>query len=842
MLVPETEVLITCAGQELLKRVLRPGDYVLGRSASCDLSVQSGMVSRRHARLTINFSSLFLEDLGSFNGTTVNGGRISGRTQIWHGQRILLGDVSIELRKIITDIDTEGSLAPAQSIVLEELPENLTFQASGYKIGHLIGRGGMGAVLQAEDASIQRQVAMKVVLHGDSTGDVMRFIHEARITGQLEHPNIIPVHTFGADEHGQPFYTMKLVQGVTLKDVVKGLAAGDEETIRTYPLSALLSILDKVCDGMRFAHSQNVIHRDLKPDNIMLGSYGEVLILDWGLAKKLGVEEDPQEQPSESDLLSRSNLPSGVSLQLESNTLTGAVLGTPQYMPPEQAEGNVDGVDQRADIYSLGAILYNVLTLLPPFSGTPEEVLDRVIRGEIATPSEAVQMGSVTDSFSDRATERVPLPSEQQEKGAEAIHLPHLPAGHIPKSLEAVVLKAMARDAADRYQTIAELQQDLQQYQQGFATNAEHANLLKVASLWVKRNRGISIVAAVALSLVLLFAIGLENENRASAAVLKSLRGVVPMLAERTWLHLEEGRLQEALEMTTLISEVDSKNPDYLILRGRLLQGLGRLNEAQQTFEAVLKLRKDHVAEENRALCKRLTDLFGEKEPLPLPAQAMLVQSFNRQNRLKDAKLMAGELLAKADELAPILEQRLRAIQGWEPKRLRKLKDGTFAVDLSALRWTTLDPLEAMPVSELTLDESGGGLPASAFEALQRIPLRSLSVRGSDLKSIAFLKGIPVERLVLANNPVTDISMLAGLPIQHINLADTNVRDLSALESCPLLENVILPKDAAPSEGLRAHGSIRNISFREAADGSPAESAKRFWKDIPETPKNRNPK
>ena len=837
MLVPETEVLITCDGQELLKRILRPGDYTLGRSAGCELCVQSGMVSRRHARLTINFSSLFLEDLGSFNGTTVNGGRISGKTQIWHGQRIQLGDVSVELRKIITDIDTEGSLAPAQSIVLEELPENLTFQASGYKIGHLIGRGGMGAVLQAEDASIQRQVAMKVVLHGDSTGDVMRFIHEARITGQLEHPNIIPVHTFGADEHGQPFYTMKLVQGVTLKDVVKGLAAGDEETIRTYPLSSLLSILDKVCDGMRFAHSQNVIHRDLKPDNIMLGSYGEVLILDWGLAKKLGVEEEATEASPESDLLARSNLPSGVDLQLESNTLTGAVLGTPQYMPPEQAEGNVDGVDQRADIYSLGAILYNVLTLLPPFSGSPEEVLDRVIRGEIATPSEAVQMGSVTESFSERATERVPLSAQQQGKGTEAIHLPHLPAGHIPKSLEAVVLKAMARDPADRYQTVAEFQQDVRKYQQGFATAAEHASLLKLASLWVKRNRGISIVAAAALSLVLLFAIGLESENRASKAVLTSLRSVVPMLAERAWLHLEEGRLQEALEMTTLISEVEPKNPDYLILRGRLLQGLGQLHEARHVFEAVLKLRKDPVAEENQTLCRRLTDLFGEKEPLPLPAQAMLVQSFNRQNRLKDAKLMAVELQAKADELEPILEQRLRSLQGWDSTRLRKLKDGTFAVDLSDLRWTTLEPLDAIPVSELTLNESSEGLPAQAFEALQRIPVRSLTIRGGGLKSIAFLKGVQLEHLVLANNPITDISMLAGLPIQHINLADTNVRDLSALESCPLLEKVILPKDATPSEGLRAHANIRKISFREASDGSPAESAKQFWKDIPHAPK-----
>ena len=837
MLVPETEVLITCDGQELLKRILRPGDYVLGRSAGCELRVQSVMVSRRHARLTINFSSLFLEDLGSFNGTTVNGGRISGKTQIWHGQRIQLGNVSVELRKIVTDIDTEGSLAPAQSIVLEELPENLTFQASGYKIGHLIGRGGMGAVLQAEDASIQRQVAMKVVLHGDSTGDVMRFIHEARITGQLEHPNIIPVHTFGADEHGQPFYTMKLVQGVTLKDVVKGLAVGDEETIRTYPLSALLSILDKVCDGMRFAHSQNVIHRDLKPDNIMLGSYGEVLILDWGLAKKLGVDEENSDKPSDDDLLARSNIPSGVNLQIESNTLTGAVLGTPQYMPPEQAEGNVDGVDQRADIYSLGAILYNVLTLLPPFSGTPEEVLERVIRGDIATPSDAVQMGSITDSFSASVTERVPLPEGERKNIADAVHLPHLPAGHIPKSLEAVVLKAMERDAANRYQTVAELQQDLQKYQRGFATEAEHASPFKLVGLWVKRNRAISIVAAAALSVVLLFAVGLESENRASTAVLASLRSVVPMLAERAWLHLEEGRLQEALEMTTLISEVESKNPDYLILRGRLLQGLGQLQNAETVFENVLKLRKDPVAEENQLLCRRLIQLFGSKEPLPLTAQAMLVQSFSRQNRLKDGRLMADEIKSKSSELAPILEQRLRAIQGWDTGRIRKLGDGTFAVDLSKLQWTSLEPLDAMPVSELTLSDSGAGLPAQAFEALHRVPLRSLTVRNGGLKSIEFLKGIQLEHLVLANNPITDISMLAGLPIQSINLADTNVRDLNPLGTCPLLEKVILPKGAETSEVLRSHSNIRRVSFREAADGSPAESAEQFWKDIPEPPK-----
>jgi Leucine-rich repeat (LRR) protein len=215
----------------------------------------------------------------------------------------------------------------------------------------------------------------------------------------------------------------------------------------------------------------------------------------------------------------------------------------------------------------------------------------------------------------------------------------------------------------------------------------------------------------------------------------------------------------------------------------------------------------------------------------------MLVQSFSRQNRLKDARLMAAEIKSKSNELAPILEQRLRSIPGWDSSRIRKLDDGTFAVDLSKLQWTSLEPLDALPIAELTLNDSGAGLPPQAFEALHRVPLRSLTIRNGGLKSIEFLKDVQLQHLVLANNPITDVSMLAGLPIQSINLADTDVRDLNALGTCPLLEQVILPKGAEKSDALRGHPSIRLISFREDADGSPAESAEQFWKNIPELPK-----
>jgi serine/threonine protein kinase len=510
MIAPETEILITCDGQEVLRRTLRPGEYILGRASACELCIPSTTVSRKHARLTVNFSNLFLEDLGSFNGTTLNGGRIQGKTQIWHGQKIQIGNVSVELRKICTDIDTGGSLAPAQAAVLESLPEDVAFQHSGYKIGQLIGRGGMGAVLQAEDASIQRQIAMKVVLHGDSPKDVLRFIHEARITGQLEHPNIVPVHTLGADEHGQPFYTMKLVRGVTLKQILNGLARGEEDAIRNYPLPELLNIFQKVCDAIRFAHSQKIIHRDLKPDNIMIGDYGEVLVMDWGLAKTCHAPE-PGENVEESPTLAQEEY-DDFDYKSGLNTQTGSVLGTPQYMPPEQALGNIESINERADIYSLGAILYHILTLRPSVeSGTAEQMLDRVIRGEIIAPTDLIDRPTKNARTDPEETQRVPKP--ETEEIPEAASLPHLPAGRIPASLEAVVLKAMAHEQSDRYPSVAEFQKELTAYQRGYATEAEHAGFIKRLSLFLKRHRSIAGAAAAVVLVTVGFTFSLVRSR-----------------------------------------------------------------------------------------------------------------------------------------------------------------------------------------------------------------------------------------------------------------------------------------------------------------------------------------
>ena len=169
-----------------------------------------------------------------------------------------------------------------------------------YERGREIGCGGMGKILEAVDKPLRRNVALKVLVRLGDEESQKRFIREARITGDLQHPSIVPVHELNVDEKGELFYTMKLVRGVTLLEILRGLARQDADTLRRYPLSALLTIFQKVCDAVAFAHSQPepVIHRDLKPENIMVGNYGEVLVMDWGAAKILrsnaGTDESRQ--------------------------------------------------------------------------------------------------------------------------------------------------------------------------------------------------------------------------------------------------------------------------------------------------------------------------------------------------------------------------------------------------------------------------------------------------------------------------------------------------------------------------------------------------------------------
>ncbi len=420
----------------------------------------------------------------------------------------------------------------------------------------------MGAVLDARDQKLGRSVAMKVMLRRNaSEEEQQRFLQEARVLGQLAHPNIVPVHDVGTDEQGRLFYTMKLVQGVTLHEVIGKLKAGDKETLAKYPLNALLTVFQKVCDAVAFAHSRGIIHRDLKPQNIMVGEFGEVLVMDWGLAKILpgsaAAEEAAKTLPLRGQLgqtgptgtlplnspaaQDHATLVAGSAALVEEATLVagsgsaasapklnfttpeptsssgayatldGAVMGTPHYMSPEQAEGKIAELDGRSDIFSLGGILYSLLTLRPPVEGDSlEEILSKVRSGTIAPPT-AFNAPSSTTQAKTPTTGTVTEPRK-------IYPLPHCPDGKVPTALSAVTMKALTRDKLRRYQTVAEFTQDIVAYQGGFATSAENANALTLLRLFIHRHKALTAAASLIVLLTIGFLFKVNAEKRAAQA------------------------------------------------------------------------------------------------------------------------------------------------------------------------------------------------------------------------------------------------------------------------------------------------------------------------------------
>ncbi|MFO0674394.1 MAG: protein kinase [Polyangiaceae bacterium] len=303
---------------------------------------------------------------------------------------------------------------PAQAwVLLGTEPPHLPKLPDRYVDRGQLGMGGMGEVRNVRDVPLRREVAMKLLgmesLRRPSM--IQTFIEEARTVGQLEHPHIPPIYELGADEEGIPYFTMKRIRGVTLFRRLrqKDLPPGSSERLREG-----IEILVKVCDALSFAHSRGVLHRDLKSDNIMVGDFGEVYLMDWGLAKVL-------RDRCKVDVPRPANSPLA--------NLVESLVGTVAYMSPEQAAADPVDLDERTDIFGLGAVLYEIVTGKYPYRGDDDdEVLERV-----------------------RACDFVP---------------PHKvdPDVFVPRQIASVVMKAMAKNPADRYASVADMKRDLQRF------------------------------------------------------------------------------------------------------------------------------------------------------------------------------------------------------------------------------------------------------------------------------------------------------------------------------------------------------------------------------------------
>ncbi len=387
----------------------------------------------------------------------------------------------------VPTIEARSNQGAVSAHPAHQLADDLT--SGRLAIGEEVGRGGIGRIIAATDKALDRVVALKVLRNADDPAEQSRFIREARITGALQHPSIVPVHELSVDNEGHVFYTMKLVKGVTLLQILHDLAARDPAALRSYPLPSLLTIFQKLCDAVAFAHSQNppIIHRDLKPENIMVGDYGEVLVMDWGSAKILNGNEKLV-IPSEVEGSRRAMVqptPRGPSTPLRSAqddtgferalTQPGAVMGTPGYMAPEQVLGQAASADERSDVYALGAILYALLTLDAPIRVTWHQI-------------QQLDLGQPTGGEGSNGEWQKHVAPLLADRAARP-RLDHLPNKTLPESLAAVTLKAMSRRPDDRFASVQDLQADVSAYQAGFATSAEMASAWKRFGLFVRRNK-----------------------------------------------------------------------------------------------------------------------------------------------------------------------------------------------------------------------------------------------------------------------------------------------------------------------------------------------------------------
>jgi hypothetical protein len=350
-------------------------------------------------------------------------------------------------------------------------------RAGRYVFKKFHAKGGMGEVWLCEDSDIGRPVALKRMLKGRQKHK-NQFVKEAQVTGQLEHPGVIPVHELSVDENGQPYYVMKFVHGQTLKEVIHEFheQKPDAETPREVAWLRLMNVFIDLCQTIAYAHSRGVIHRDIKPDNVMVGAYGETLVLDWGLAKV--VSEPESDDPYASIQVSE--------FADTKASMSGSVKGTPFYFAPEVASGEVEKVDHVSDIFLLGATLYEMVTSRPPRKADKMPALLEMARTV------------------------APIPPRQLD-------------ATVPKPLDAICRKALAMKKEDRYQSAADLAEDMQRYLAGEPVSAYQETLTERTWRWVKRHRtaltrtlGAAVILAIGLTA---FQLTRDANARSAAAI-----------------------------------------------------------------------------------------------------------------------------------------------------------------------------------------------------------------------------------------------------------------------------------------------------------------------------------
>ncbi|WDE96461.1 serine/threonine-protein kinase [Lentisphaera profundi] len=692
-------------------------------------------------------------------------------------KEINLDEFFSDFQEGLGDLYDKSKEPSEDDIQIQELIDQLLKQR--YEDAEEIAEGGMKKIFRSRDSLTSRQVAIAYLKH-DEKEKLSAFIKEARLNARLQHPNIMTVYDIGVDDNHEVYFTMKLIEGEELGVILKSL---EKNQSPQYDLQQLLYIFLKICEAISFAHSKKILHLDLKPANIQVGHFGEVLVCDWGLAKDLKL----QNQTCELNLNDLPIFKQDTNLDLEvCSTLDGIVKGSPGYMAPEQAEGRNREKSERTDIYSLGAILYSLLTHKSPISTTDvRSSLKQCIDGDILTPTQRVDH-------------------------------------KIPEALEAVTLKAMAVKPEDRYQSVALLIKDIEAYLSGFATSAEDADFLVQIKLLIQRNKMASSLISFAFIIICLLisafvsqisvrekealaAKETAEELQASAESAKAIAEIENKLrmelsrkaapaffrrAQLTWHNYQFPAFHHAIKMSL---ELDKQSKKSWNLYAFYLLGKMRFPEAKEAFEkgfggnAYFKLieKWNHRAINEDTVHQLILDF----QDLNLNREIALVMAHFQLEKSADQKFqflkkIIRQIDRNSNSITVLYDLSLKSIKiegrGFRKSALLRGLD-LERVDLSNTVITNINLFIGWKLTELKL-------------------------KGTKISNIEPLKKNPLQNLDISYTSVNDINILQDMPLETVNLAGLRLKNLAPLLNCRQLKSVILSQDMIKDEAnvLRA--------------------------------------
>jgi serine/threonine-protein kinase len=648
-----------------------------------------------------------------------------------------------------------------------------------YTMLRLAGTGGIGRVWLARDASLGREVALKELRPDRADpGFWGPFVREAQVTGQLEHPGIVPVYDVGRKPEGeQPFYTMRFVHGRTLRDAV---AAYHERRARgaagPLELRELLGAFVQVCNAVGYAHSRGVLHRDLKPHNVALGDYGEVMVLDWGLARVLA--ETPAPASGKAVAAQAATQQGATPAVTRDPTQLGQVLGTPAYMAPEQAEGRHDVTDARTDVHGLGAILYQMLAGAAPFAGKDTaRVLDRVRHQPPPRPRDVV--------------------------------------GETPPALEAVCLKALAKRPEQRYPSATALAQDVQRFLADEPVTAYRDPFGVRLVRWGRCHRAaVAAGAALLLTVTAALAVGLVavNAERSRTAVAER-QAREALAAERVALDRSRRAEQSAGEQRQLalrtvrdvVADLQARLKDRpaqqelrQALLGRALAGLTEVARAADTATAIdhatvwthfelgdvfLEAQEGGSAEA-RSQYEKAHDLarqLADAEPESAEARRDLAVS---HNKLGDLYLRLGDGKAARDNYQQALDM-ARRLSDADPTSTQARRDlsvahnklGDVCLELGDARAARDSYRKALELRERLADADGAGDQARRDLSVAHSKLGDACLQLGDGKSA--LESYKSSHAILERLAEADRASARArrdLSVAHLKLGDAYLR------------------------------------------------------------------